>query len=64
MPTVLNVAAHRFFFYAGDRGEPAHIHVERDDNIAKLWLGTVRLQNSGGFGRVEITQIHKIINEH
>jgi hypothetical protein len=64
MPTVLKVGAYRFFFYAGDREEPAHIHAERDDKIAKFWLDPVRLKNSGGFGRMEITQIHRIINEN
>jgi hypothetical protein len=64
MPTVLRVGPYRFFFYAGDRDEPAHIHVERDKNIAKFWLDPVRLQSSGGFMRLEITKIHKIINEH
>ena len=38
MPTVLVVNGYRFFFYAGDRNEPAHIHVERGDGIAKIWL--------------------------
>lgn len=33
MPTVLRVGPYRFFFYAGDRNEPQHIHVERDDKI-------------------------------
>ena len=63
MPTVLKKGPYRFFFYAGDRDEPEHIHVERDDNIAKFWLEPVRLQSSGGFNRLEITKIHKIINE-
>ncbi|MDP3297850.1 MAG: DUF4160 domain-containing protein, partial [Thermodesulfovibrionia bacterium] len=48
MPTVLRVGPYRFFFYAGDRDEPQHIHVERDDKIAKFWLDPVRLQSSGG----------------
>jgi len=64
MPTVLKIGSYRFFFYAGDRGEPEHIHVERDDNIAKFWLNPVRLQSSGGFNRLEISKIHKIINEN
>ncbi|MBI5187640.1 MAG: DUF4160 domain-containing protein [Nitrospirae bacterium] len=64
MPTVLKVGPYRFFFYAGDGDEPAHIHVERDENITKFWLDPVRLQSSGGFSRLEITKIHKIINEH
>lgn len=64
MPTVLRVGAYRFFFYAGDRDEPVHIHVERDDKIAKFWIDPVRLQSSGGFGRVEITKIHSVIEKH
>jgi hypothetical protein len=49
MPTVLRNGPDRFFFYSGDRDEPPHIHVERDNDIAKFWLDPVRLQNSGGF---------------
>ncbi len=64
MPTVLKFGPYRFFFYAGDRDEPAHIHVERNENIAKFWLDPVRLKSSGGFSRLEITNIHTIINEH
>jgi len=61
MPTIHRVGAYRFFFYAGDKDEPQHIHVERDDKIAKFWLDPVRLQSSGGFSRKEISKIHKII---
>jgi len=64
MPTVLNIGPYRFFFYAGDKDEPQHIHIERDDKIAKFWLDPVRLQNSGGFSRKEINKIQKIIQEH
>ncbi len=63
MPTVLIIGAYRFFFYAGDRDEPEHVHVESADNVAKFWLEPVRLQNSGGFNRLEITRIHKIIDK-
>src|SRR5712664_465736 len=35
MPTILRIGPYRFFFYAGDSGEPAHVHVVRDDCIAK-----------------------------
>jgi len=48
MPTVLRVGPYRFLFYAGDRNEAAHVHVERDDDVAKFWLDPVRLQRSGG----------------
>ena len=64
MPTALRIGPYRFFFYAGDRDEPQHIHVEHDDKIAKFWLDPIRLQNSGGFNRTEIDRIQKIIQEN
>jgi len=64
MPTVLRLGPYRFFFYASDRDEPAHIHVERDDNVAKFWLDPVRLQSSGGFPRAEINRIAVLVSRH
>lgn len=61
MPTVLRRGSYRFFFYPSDRDEPQHVHVERDDRVAKFWLEPVRLQSSGGFARSEIATIHKIV---
>lgn len=48
MPTVLREGPYRFFFYASDREEPPHVHVERDRQTAKFWLQPVRLERSGG----------------
>jgi len=59
MPTVLKIGPYRFFFFSGDKEEPKHIHVERDNKIAKFRLMPVRLQNSGGFKRDEIALINK-----
>ena len=64
MPTILRVGPYRFFFYAGDRYEPPHVHVERDDNAAKIWLEPLRLQHSIGFHRVEINRIIGIAEEN
>jgi Domain of unknown function (DUF4160) len=64
MPTVLRVGPYRFFFYAGDGAEPPHVHVERDDKTGKFWLRPVRLQDSGGFTRVEITRLQAIVDEN
>lgn len=64
MPTVLRSGPYRFFFYAGDRDEPKHIHVERDARIAKFWLDPVRLQNSGGFSRLEIARIKRLVRNN
>lgn len=64
MPTILRVGSYRFFFYAGDRYEPAHVHVEREDKVAKFWLDPVRLHNSGGFSRSEIGRLRKIVEQY
>jgi hypothetical protein len=63
MPTALRDGPYRFFFYASDCGEPAHIHVERDDNVAKFWLAPVRLASSGGFSRAEIAKVQRMVTE-
>jgi hypothetical protein len=44
MPTVLWIGSYRFHFYANDRREPPHVHVERGDATAKFWLNPVRFQ--------------------
>ena len=64
MPTVLRVGPYRFFFYAGDRGEPPHVHVERDDDEAKYWLDPVTYVRSIGFSRRELNTIQGIIEEN
>jgi hypothetical protein len=64
MPTVLRVGPYRVFFYSGNRGEPIHIHIERDDNVAKYWLDPVRLQTSGGFGPAELRRIQRIVDDN
>ena len=61
MPTVLRSGPYRFFFYAGDGGEPPHVHVERGDAEAKFWLDPIRLERSRGFGRKEINRIRRLV---
>ncbi|MCH7615952.1 MAG: DUF4160 domain-containing protein [Nitrospinae bacterium] len=64
MPTVLRDGPYRFFFYAGDRYEPPHVHVERESWIAKIWIDPVRLQRSGGFTRIELNRILRVVEQH
>ncbi|MGE0610652.1 MAG: DUF4160 domain-containing protein, partial [Pirellulales bacterium] len=47
--------------YAGDGGEPPHVHVERDDCEAKFWINPVRLERSRGFIAKELRQIREIV---
>jgi hypothetical protein len=64
MPTVLRSGPYRLFFYAGDRDEPPHVHVERDDSEAKFWLDPIRMARSHGFAANEINRIVKLIVEN
>ncbi len=64
MPTVLRIGPYRVFFYAGDRDEPEHVHIERDDRVAKFWLDPVRLQRSGGFGSGELNRIQRLVEDN
>ena len=64
MPTVLRVGAFRFFFYAADGAEPPHIHVERDDRVAKFWLDPVRLVSAGRFCRAELRKIEGLVADN
>lgn len=64
MPTVLRIGSYRFFFYAGDAGEPEHIHVERDDCLTKFWLLLVRLARSHGFARNKIDRLRRLTKEN
>ena len=64
MPTALRIGAYRFFFYAGDRDEPQHVHVERDNYLAKFWLNPVSLQTSGGFSEREIRRIERLVEQN
>ena len=61
---MLRVGPYRFFFFAADRDEPHHVHVERDDKIVKFWLDPVRLQKRGGFSPAEIGWIRNLVEEH
>lgn len=60
----MRIGPYRLFFYAGDHDEPMHVHVERDDKVAKFWIDPVRLQKSGGFNRSEIDRIYKMIEQN
>lgn len=64
MPTALRAGPYRFYFYANDRDEPRHVHVERDNKVAKFWLAPTRLQSSGGMRDLEIRRIARIINDN
>ena len=64
MPTVLRSGPFRLFFYSADREEPAHVHVECDECVAKFWITPVRLEWSRGFSRRDLARIERLIADN
>jgi hypothetical protein len=64
MPSKLRIGPYRFFFYANDRKEPVHVHVQRENHIAKFWLEPVRLASSGRFRPHELIGMQRLIEKH
>lgn len=46
------------------RGEPPHVHGQRDNCIAKFWLDPVALAHSGGLNRSELRRVERLVKEN
>lgn len=64
MPTVLRDGPYSFVFFSSDAGEPPHIHVKRDRQIAKFWLGPTALARNCGFAGHELNRIVRLLAVH
>jgi len=62
MPTVLQDGPYSFVFFSSDRGEPAHIHVKRDRQVAKFWLTPIALTTNRGFPGHELNKIERLVD--
>jgi len=61
MPTILVSGPYRFFFGSLDKGEPPHIHVQREKLVAKYWLDPIVMERAGGFKPHELNRIAGLI---
>jgi hypothetical protein len=64
VPTVLRSGPYRVYFYSHEPNEPAHVHVDRDEQSAKFWLKPVRLAQNLGFSPVELRRIQRMLEHH
>ena len=64
MPTVKSIGPLKFFFWSAEGHEPMHIHVERDDKMAKYWLEPVAYASSHGFSVRELNRIERLVVEN
>ena len=63
MPTVHREAGFVFYFYAEEGSEPPHVHVDKGDGTAKLWLDPPRLSRSEGLKVSELRMIMRIARD-
>ncbi|KAF3981057.1 MAG: DUF4160 domain-containing protein [Methylococcales symbiont of Hymedesmia sp. n. MRB-2018] len=61
---VLTIGSFRFFFYSNENGEPAHIHIQRDNMLAKFWLRPVILASSTRFSSKELRKLETLVLEN
>ena len=64
MPTLLHVEGFRFFFFSNEGNEPPHVHIEKGDGAAKLWLSPVEVVYSKGLTRAEVRRIRELTKEN
>ncbi len=64
LPTILQTGPYRFFFYSSDGDEPPHVHVERDNKRAKIWLAAAAIARPGGFKGRELRRIQRIVEDN
>jgi len=63
MPSLLRIGPYRFFIVSLDYNEPPHVHVRRENKVAKFWLDPVILEKAGGFQRPELNRITELVSQ-
>ncbi|WP_198245938.1 DUF4160 domain-containing protein [methane-oxidizing endosymbiont of Gigantopelta aegis] len=61
---MLRIGPYRFFFYSNENGEPAHIHIQRDNMLAKFWLQPVTLASSTRFSARELKKLEGLVHDN
>jgi hypothetical protein len=64
MPTVMRIGAFRFYFFSHEPNEPPHVHVDRGEATAKVWLATGDVAKSRGFRAHEIGGIVAMVADN
>jgi hypothetical protein len=63
VPTVLRWNGFRFYFFSNEGTEPPHIHVDKGQHTAKLWLAPVSIGRNIGFSARELRTIEAKVVE-
>jgi hypothetical protein len=63
MPTIV-IEGYKFRFYSSDIHEPPHVHVIRDDSVAKVWLQTMLVEYNHGYSRPTLNRIIRLTQQN
>ena len=64
MPTFLRIRGYRFYAYALEGNEPAHVHIDRGSGSMKVWLVDLSVASSQGLKPAEIRAALQITRAH
>ncbi len=64
MPVVYRSHGFTFFFYSHEPNEPPHVHVDKGDGSAKVWLESGVMARSNGLKAKELTHILELVREN
>jgi len=64
MPSIRLAGPYDIYFTSHDRGEPPHVHVDRESMAAKIWLEPVAVAYNLGFARHELRKIEQMIADN
>lgn len=57
MPSLFTVNGFRFYFYSPDCSEPIHVHVDRGEKKAKIWIRPLEVAWNRGYNTRELKEI-------
>ncbi len=63
MPTLI-IDGFKFRFYSSDINEPPHVHVLREENVAKIWLNEIEVEYNHGYNQPTLNRILKLTREN
>lgn len=64
MATLLRSGPYRLYIYSREPDEPAHVHVDRDNCSAKIWVESVSAASNAGFSARELGVILRLVREN
>lgn len=64
MPTVLRIGVYRFYFYSHEPNEPVHVHIDKGNATAKIWLHDISVARSVGFALHELRELQRLVKQH